>query len=444
MESHLGESAVWKPRLDSLLPEDKEKLGLTDYAGTTHLSRDAFEYPGKLAMVLLHEQEHFKDLITKDRDLRNDAAVEIRIRDAQRAIVAGVFKVNSRDLQHYDIARDGYADAVSEIDAKIAEGFDPYNKTQWQTVFHPILNKHLPLEADQHANHMVEGLTEIRRNADALNTAIGEEQRQRQRNQDVHDDMRRAQARQERSDRAGAIIHDWARKACSNDTWYESYDWSRVPAAYDDLVVAGIPIDFPLAYADRPEDACARFVEDRVLIRRAHDEATPDWPWIWWLVSNTIERARAAEDQSSRATLQGWADTACAGLYSWQSAYGLERLQRMYRGIIPSTWDGRRAVAMGDPQSCSYYVIDAMLAQKRHGGPEPDWYRFSDLAWIAFTEHRPLLLPPATAGPTPAPTPVTTPQPRPAPPSDPGDGRTDPQPPPIPHCRYHPWCRDNQ
>ena len=248
----------------------------------------------------------------------------------------------------------------------------------------------------------------------------------------------------EKNDRAQSTIHDWAQRACSDELWYESYDWSRVPAAYDDLAVLGAPIEFPgLPYANRPEDACSRFVEDQVLIRRAHKEGTPEWPWIWRLAHNTRERARAEEDRLARGTLQGWADSACGGLSSWQGTYGLEKLQRMYRGIIPSTWDGRRAVAMGDPRACSYYVIDAMLAQKRHGGAEPDWQRFSDLAWIAFTEHRPSLLPPAIAGPTPAPPPVTTPQPRPAPSSDPGPSRTDPQPPPVPHCHNQPWCRDN-
>lgn len=341
MPSYLGQEAVFAPKFDATLPIGK--AGLTTDDGTVRLGWTAFEYPGKLAATLFHEKEHLHDLLASNRDLRNDAAVELRIRTAQRGAMVSVFELRTPDMDRYDEILRNLPAARAQWQELMNDGFDPYREDHRREVFSLIMRKAMPLEPSETSGRgfdMPEGLDEIRQRAALIDLMVRNEQSNRR----------------------------------------------RSPA---------VPVD--------PEVVAA--INERIADGKAFSA-------LEFLAERICRQSAGGEVPSPFA--QEWA--------SWRDEH-YESLSRKNPWADLSTLSG--------PKDCTMFLENQVVVSRRYGLEgwklDFDWAR--GVVWEAYRRSNP-----------------TTVQPAPPPPNqaypDADDGFTAPQPPSIPYCRYHPWCKD--
>ncbi len=118
LPSFLGQRADLLPLYSEELKQ--RQYGATSYDGKVEIGIDAFTYPGKLAVTLYHESLHFKDLLAENRDLRNDPAGEVRIREKELPYLTSIFMLpkteideRQQTLSKYRIAAPRWASAMA-------------------------------------------------------------------------------------------------------------------------------------------------------------------------------------------------------------------------------------------------------------------------------------------------------------------------------------------
>ncbi|MBI5596140.1 MAG: hypothetical protein HY928_08640 [Elusimicrobia bacterium] len=277
MESFIGNTGTFGPIFDPSLPSGT--VAHTDNAGLVRIGWAAFSYPGKLGHAIFHEQQHFKDLLTPNRDLRNDAAIELRIRSAQRVAAANVFQLTAEDMTRYDSAIAGLPAAAREWDNRIAEGFDPYRKDHWVEVFKPIISKRLPLETAGPASggsDFLDRLGDIQAGAEELARAVVEEQRHRADLAGYFRDRRERETAHQAQEAALESLRSWTEAACSR--WDGShfadlaFDWERWRDAHlQALGRQSVPVDLSI-FTPQQRFSCTDFFTNQVQVRKARGE----------------------------------------------------------------------------------------------------------------------------------------------------------------------------
>lgn len=348
MTSYLGQTATFRPKFDATRPLGSPAITLND--GTLRIGWGAFTYPGKLASILYHEQQHFNDLLAPNKDLRNDAEIELRIRSSQRDAFLTVFQLRPRDMADYDTVLAKLPAAKSKWAEKMAEGWDPYREDHWRGIFKPILKEALPTHSAESGGqefNMPEGLDEIRQRAALLDILVQNEQEARR------------------------------------------------------------------SAAERPGTPPAQGA-----------------PWRQYHALKSTARSLC----ESIDYIQPWFGT----IHDWTA--GLK--------LVPDTFYVRNLDAVSQTFPCEEYVMFQGIYAFRKS------YDVSDLEFLTRlvregkvreTDSRPYQgrVTPAPSQPSPTTPPPAAPA---TPPNtvdpEPRPTRPEPGPPAIPHCRYHPWCKE--